>query len=260
MQKYQTKKRFGQHFLHDQNIIERIIQAIRPTPDLHLLEIGPGLGALTLPLLRHVAHIHVVDIDRDIIAHLTQLNDSRLTIHEIDALKLNVADLDIQTKPIRIVGNLPYNISTPLIFHLLESSELIDNMHFMLQKEVVDRMSAKPNSKLYGRLSVMVQYHCETETLFNVGPGAFNPPPKVDSAIVRLRPWQKKPYLAKDVKHLSKVVATAFSLRRKTLKNSLKNLCTAEDIEAADIVSSARAETLSVEDFVRLSNSLLETA
>jgi len=257
MQKYQTKKRFGQHFLHDQSVIQRLIHAINPTPDLHLLEIGPGLGALTFPLLKHVEHIHVVDIDRDIIAHLTELNEPRLTIHEIDALKLNLADLNIQSTPLRIVGNLPYNISTPLIFHLLESSEMIQDMHFMLQKEVVDRMSAEPNTKLYGRLSVMVQYHCETETLFNVGPSAFNPPPKVDSAIVRLRPWQKKPFPATDVKHLRQVVTAAFSLRRKTLRNSLKNTCSVTDIKAAGIDPTARAETLAVEDFVRLSNYLL---
>lgn len=260
MQKYQTKKRFGQHFLHDQQVIERIIHAINPAPDLHLLEIGPGLGALTFPLLKRVEHIHVVDIDRDIIAHLTSLNDPRLSIHEIDALKLNLADLNIQSIPLRIVGNLPYNISTPLIFHLLESSEMIQDMHFMLQKEVVDRMSAEPNTKLYGRLSVMVQYHCATETLFNVGPGAFNPPPKVDSAIVRLRPWQTKPFPATDVKHLRKVVTAAFSLRRKTLRNSLKNTCSVADIEAAGIDPSARAETLAVEDYVRLSNYLLTQA
>lgn len=260
MQKYQTKKRFGQHFLHDQQIIARIIHAINPAPDLHLLEIGPGLGALTFPLLKRVEHIHVVDIDRDIIAHLRSMNDSRLTIHEIDALKLNLAALAIKTTPLRIVGNLPYNISTPLIFHLLESSELIQDMHFMLQKEVVDRMTAEPNTKTYGRLSVMVQYHCETEPLFNVGPSAFNPPPKVDSAIVRLRPWQQKPYPATNVKHLRQVVTAAFSLRRKTLRNSLKNTCDASEIEAAGIDPATRAETLAVEDFVRLSNYLLSKA
>ncbi|HIO91650.1 MAG TPA: 16S rRNA (adenine(1518)-N(6)/adenine(1519)-N(6))-dimethyltransferase RsmA [Leucothrix mucor] len=251
---YRTKKRFGQHFLHDHGVIHKLIQYINPKNDQQIIEIGPGMGALTFPLLEHIQHMEVIEIDRDVIKHLHQFGGDRLTIHNIDALKFNLEDLLKDNQQMRIVGNLPYNISTPLIFHLLKYQTSIEDMHFMLQKEVVDRITAKPGSKTYGRLSVMVQYYCKTEYLFYVGPEAFNPPPKVDSAVIRLQPWMQKPYLADNVEVLAKVVAQAFSMRRKTLRNTLKKLFTSEQIESVDINPSVRAETLSVKNFVDLSN------
>ena len=253
-QEYRTKKRFGQHFLHDHGVIHKLIQYINPKNKQQIIEIGPGMGALTFPLLEHIEHMEVIEIDRDVIKHLQQLGGDRLTIHNMDALRFNLADLLKSTQKMRIVGNLPYNISTPLIFHLLSYQEHIQDMHFMLQKEVVDRITALPGSKTFGRLSVMVQYYCHTEYLFYVGPEAFNPPPKVDSAVIRLQPWKEKPYLAKDVAVFSKIVAQAFSMRRKTLRNTLKKFFTTEQIESVGINPSARAETLSVKNFVDLSN------
>lgn len=255
MKKYQTKKRFGQHFLHDQYVIQNIITGIHPEANEKLVEIGPGLGALTFPLLEKINHLHVVEIDRDIIQRLKNMNDSRLSIHEIDALKFDPTVIENQdNQPLRIVGNLPYNISTPLIFHLLESSCIIKDMHFMLQKEVVDRITASPNTKLYGRLSIMVQYHCQTESLFKVSPGAFNPPPKVESAVIRLIPWTEKPYIANDEKDLSHLVNQAFMKRRKTLRNALKDSLNQEQIEQAGVNPTLRPENLSVNDFVNLAN------
>jgi 16S rRNA (adenine1518-N6/adenine1519-N6)-dimethyltransferase len=257
MQKYQTKKRFGQHFLHDQNVIQNIITSIYPKADENLVEIGPGLGALTFPLLEKVNHLHVVEIDRDIIQRLKDRQDPRITIHDNDALKFDPVCIHKQGDHLlRVVGNLPYNISTPLIFHLLETAAIIQDMHFMLQKEVVDRMTATPNNKLYGRLSVMVQYHCQTENLFKVPPGAFNPPPKVDSAVIRLIPWKTKPVIAKDEKALSLLVNQAFMKRRKTLRNAIKDSLTVEQIESTGIDPILRPENLRVEDFVKLSNLL----
>ncbi len=253
MPKYQTKKRFGQHFLHDQSVIQNIVTSIYPKPDDTLVEIGPGLGALTFPLLEKVDHLHVVEIDRDIIQRLRDRQDPRITIHDIDALKFDATVVSSEDRSLRVVGNLPYNISTPLIFHLLESATSVKDMHFMLQKEVVDRMTAVPNTKLFGRLSVMVQYHCQTENLFAVPPGAFSPRPKVDSAVIRLTPWETKPYVAKDIKVLSHLVNQAFMKRRKTLRNALKEVLTAEQIESAGVDSGLRPENLSVEDFVKLS-------
>lgn len=262
MQKYKTKKRFGQHFLHDHHVIQKLIYEINPNPSDLMVEIGPGLGALTFPLLEKINHLHVVEIDRDVIKHLEQKNNPKLVIHSVDALKYNFNELtENNKKPLRVVGNLPYNISTPLIFHLLEplsntnqQQSTITDMHFMLQNEVVERITAKPDNKSFGRLSVMVQYYCETEYLFFVGPESFDPPPKVDSAILRLTPWAKRPYQATDDKQLSKLVAQAFSMRRKTLRNNLKKIISTEQIESLDIDPNHRAETLSVEDFVKLSN------
>ena len=262
MQKYKTKKRFGQHFLHDHHVIQKLIYEINPNSSDLMVEIGPGLGALTFPLLEKIDHLHVVEIDRDVIKHLEQKNNPKLLIHSVDALKYNFNELtEDNNKPLRVVGNLPYNISTPLIFHLLEplsntnqQQSTITDMHFMLQNEVVERITAKPGNKSFGRLSVMVQYYCETEYLFFVGPESFDPPPKVDSAILRLTPWVERPYQATDDKQLSKLVAQAFSMRRKTLRNNLKKVISAEQIESLGIDPSHRAETLGVEDFVKLSN------
>lgn len=251
---HRTKKRFGQHFLTDHGIIQKLIQYIAPRDSQQIIEIGPGMGALTFPLLEQIGSMEVIEIDRDVINHLQNKGGDRLTIHNIDALKFDLAGLLKDNHQMRVVGNLPYNISTPLIFHLLEYQEHIEDMHFMLQKEVVDRITATPNSKTYGRLSVMVQYFCDTEYLFFVGPEAFSPPPKVDSAVLRLQPWKEKPYIANDVSLLSKIVAQAFSMRRKTLRNTLKKTFSEEQIKSVGIEPSQRAETLSVKNFVDLSN------
>ena len=254
MQKYKTKKRFGQHFLSDFSVIEKLIYEINPDHNDKIVEIGPGLGALTFPLLNKINTLDVVEIDRDVIARLQQRNDPKLTIHGVDALKFDFTSLLENQAKLRVVGNLPYNISTPLIFHLLDFKNKISDMHFMLQNEVVKRITAEPNSKAYGRLSVMVQYHCKTEYLFFVGPESFDPPPKVDSAILRLSPWQDQPHTAKDEKHLSELVAQSFSMRRKTLRNNLKKVISTEQIETLGIDPSKRAENLSIADFVTLSN------
>jgi len=255
MQKYRTKKRFGQHFLNDHFVIQNIIKEINPSASDHMVEIGPGLGALTFPLLEKLHNLHVVEIDHDVIARLKRKQNPKLIIHNEDALNYDFNQL-AENQILRVVGNLPYNISTPLIFHLLESTQKIHDMHFMLQNEVVQRITAKPGSKSYGRLSVMVQYHCQTEYLFFVGPEAFDPPPKVDSAIIRLSPWKEYPIKANNPKQLSELVAKAFSMRRKTLRNNLKKLIPVEKIESLGIDPSLRAETLAVSDFVRLSNLL----
>lgn len=253
MKHYKTKKRFGQHFLHDSNVIQKLIYEINPKQTENIVEIGPGLGALTFPLLEEVNKLHVVEIDRDIIQRLKNMDNKKLIIHETDALEHNFDEL-ANREALRVVGNLPYNISTPLIFHLLKSASNIQDMHFMLQNEVVQRITAKPGSKTFGRLSVMVQYYCNTEYLFFVGPESFDPPPKVDSAILRLTPWKEPQLKAKNEESLSKVVAQAFSMRRKTLRNNLKKMLTNEQIESIEINPSARAETLSVRDFIKLSN------
>ena len=255
---HHTKKRFGQHFLTDNSVIERMLQILRLQADDPVIEIGPGSGALTYPLLAQLRHLDVVEIDRDIIAWWqaqTPLQD-KLTIHAQDALKLAIPSLQRDTRPLRVVGNLPYNISTPLIFHLLRNRAYIRDMLFMLQKEVVDRITAEPDSEHYGRLSVMVQYYCQPHYVLTVPPTAFSPPPKVDSAVVYLQPWQTPPHLAQDEALFYDLVAQAFSQRRKTLRNTLRGLLSTEQIELAGINPQQRAETLSVEDFVRLSNLL----
>jgi len=254
MQNYKTKKRFGQHFLNDFSVIEKLIYEINPSVNDKIVEIGPGLGALTFPLLEKINALDVVEIDRDVIARLQQKNDPKLSIHGVDALDFDFSSLLQNETQLRIVGNLPYNISTPLIFHLLDFKNDISDMHFMLQNEVVKRITAEPNSKAYGRLSVMVQYHCKTEYLFFVAPESFDPPPKVDSAILRLSPWKDQPYQANDEDHLSQLVAQAFSMRRKTLRNNLKKIISAEQIEQLEIDPNNRAENLTITEFVKLSN------
>ena len=253
--KYQTKKRFGQHFLRDHNIIQKIISAIAPQEADKIVEIGPGLGALSFPLLEYINTLDVVEIDRDVVQRLQAKNKQQLHIHNVDALQFDFSSLsNDKTDKLRIVGNLPYNISTPLIFHLLNYRGHIKDMHFMLQKEVVDRLTASPSSKDYGRLSVMVQYFCKTEYLFYVSPNAFSPPPKVDSAVLRITPWDNLPFKSQNPEFLAKLVKEAFSKRRKTLRNSLKKLLSSEQIEAAGIDPSLRPEQLDIEGFVNLSN------
>lgn len=257
---HKARKRFGQNFLHDQHVIGKIIKAIHPKASDALVEIGPGMGALTEPILEACGKLDVVELDRDLIPILRTkfFNYPHFRIHEGDALKFDFRTLLQPNQRLRIVGNLPYNISTPLIFHFLAHHEIVQDMHFMLQKEVVERLAATPGSGDYGRLSIMAQYYCKVEPLFIVGPGSFNPPPKVDSAIVRLSPYVSLPYPAKDVKMLERVVREAFNMRRKTLRNTLKNLMTSEQIEALDIDSGLRPENLSLQDYVRIANALSE--
>ena len=254
--KHIPRKRFGQNFLHDQNIIANIIKLVAPISEDQFIEIGPGQGALTLPLLEYVNALDVIEIDRDLVAWWKAQSIAKLNIHECDALKVDYCEIRTnKTQKIRLIGNLPYYISTPLLFHLLESRHCIVDMHFMLQKEVVERIVAQPGTKTYGRLSVMMQFFYEAESLLTVRPGSFNPPPRVDSAIVRLKPYQVAPYPA-NPKSLGKVVNQAFSQRRKTLRNALKNLVTEQQITQLGIDPGCRAETLPLEAFVRLSNLL----
>lgn len=255
---HQARKRFGQHFLHDPGVIGRIVAAIAPQPQDRMVEIGPGLGALTLPLLARLNELQAVEIDRDAIRHLRELtkDDPRLHIHSADVLEFSLAHIyEGEERRLRVVGNLPYNISTPLLFHLIAQREHILDMHFMLQKEVVDRMAAAPDSEHYGRLTVMLAPWVRVEPLFDIGPGAFRPPPRVVSTVVRLTPHQT-PLDIGEPRHFATVVAAAFSQRRKTLRNSLKALLDTEDIVAAGIDPGLRAEVLSAAEFVALSRRL----
>lgn len=248
------RKRFGQNFLVDQASISSCLEAINPRPDDLMVEIGPGLGALTKPLLQRLNHLHVVEIDRDIIAWMKgQYPAGKISIHESDALKFDFANL---ASNLRVVGNLPYNISTPLLFHLLDNADGIIDMHFMLQKEVVERMVAAPSTPAYGRLSVMLQYRLHMEYLFTVPPEAFDPAPKVESAFVRAVPYATLPLKAKNENLLTKVVTAAFGQRRKTLRNTLKGLLDDEGFSTLGIDPQARAENLSVAEFVAIANHL----
>lgn len=252
------RKRFGQHFLHDTNVIERIAAAIAPQPGDTLVEIGPGEGALTAALLARLPRMHAVELDRDLVPRLRARFGDALDVHQADALRFDFAAL-APPEGLRVAGNLPYNISTPLIFHLLVSAACIRDMTFLLQLEVVERLAAAPGSKRYGRLSVMVQYRCRVDALFRVGPGAFRPPPKVDSAVVRLQPHAELPHPARDEALLARLVAQAFSQRRKTLGRALKGLLDAQDIAAAGVDPGRRAETLSVAEFVALADAAPRT-
>jgi len=251
-----ARKRFGQHFLVDRHYIERIIASLDPRPDDNFVEIGPGLGALTRPLLERVAHLKVIEIDRDLAAKLTsEYTPGRLSVKVADALEFDFASLG---SDLRIVGNLPYYISSPLLFHLVEFDAHLHDVTVMLQREVVDRMVAKPSTPEYGRLSVMLQVRFRIERLFNVPAGAFRPAPKVESAVARLTPLRDhRPRLA-DERLFGEIVAAAFGQRRKTLRNALKTLASKADLECAGIAAGARGETLSVADFVRLANALID--
>jgi len=259
---HKHKKQFGQNFLNNGRIIAQIVASIRPRPDNHMVEIGPGEAALTAPLIEIVKRLDIIEIDNDLIGPLKIKFATKpaFHLHHTDALKFDYASLLSTTElsesehELRIVGNLPYNISSPLMFHLLNYADQITDMHFMLQKEVVDRITAKPGIKAYGRLSVMIQYACETEYLFTVGPENFTPPPKVDSAIVRLIPHKLKPFIADDEKTFSDIVRQSFSQKRKTLRNNLKGWLDSEQIEQCGIDPSTRAETIPVEGFVKLAN------
>lgn len=255
---HRPRKRLGQHFLHDPLVIERIVKAIAPAHGQRLIEIGPGLGALTLPLLRAAGRLEAIELDRDLIPELqTRCRGAgELHVHQADALKIDFAALRGRGQRLRVVGNLPYNISTPLLFRLIDQAEHLDDMLFMLQREVVDRLAAQPGSADYGRLSVMVQYRCRVEALFGVGPGAFRPPPKVASALVRLRAYRQAPLELRDAARFENLVKQAFSQRRKTLRRSLKGLLSEQAIAAAGVDPGARPQTLSLTQFAALSNSV----
>ncbi len=254
MNGHKAKKSFGQNFLVDQNIIADIVRAIRPEADDTMVEIGPGLGALTRPLLQHLKMLHVVEIDRDIIARLkTDYPQDKIVIHEGDALKFDFSALPA---PLRIVGNLPYNISSPLLFHFSGYASRITDMHFMLQNEVVERMVAVPSTPEYGRLSVMLQYRFYMEKLIEVPPQSFRPAPRVDSAIVRMKPIPANKIEVKDAALYAKVVTAAFGQRRKTLRNTLKGQMTEGDFEQLGIDPQLRAENLSVAEFTRITELL----
>ena len=254
-----AKKALGQHFLHERGVIDKMLLGIDPRPGDVFVEIGPGQGALTFPLLARHGALTAIEFDRDLLVPLT----AQARAHgELRLVHADVMDVDFTALArevagdarIRLVGNLPYNLSSPILFHALDHAAAIRDMHFMLQKEVVDRMAAAPGSKVYGRLSVMLQAYCTVTALFKVPPGAFRPPPKVDSAVVRLVPKPADRIGIDDPKRFAEVVRAAFGQRRKTLRNALGGVCSTEDIEAAGIDPQARAERLEVADFVRLAN------
>ena len=249
-----ARKRFGQHFLVDRHYIERIVAAINPQPDDNFVEIGPGFGALTGPLLERVRRLTVIEIDRDLAARLAAEHSAdRLTLYNADALEFDFGALG---PDLRVVGNLPYNISSPLLFHLAQYEAALRDISVMLQKEVVERMTAAPATSEYGRLSVMLQVRFRIGRVLTVPPGAFRPAPKVDSAVVRLTPLREaRPSLA-DEALFARIVAAAFGQRRKTLRNALKMLASEADLERVGIAPGARGETLSVAEFVRLANAL----
>lgn len=255
------RKRFGQNFLTDPGIIRAIVAAIHPREGDVLVEIGPGLGALTGPLLECLPHLHVVEIDRDLIARLkSRYSPERLTLHAGDALAFDFGQLAKPGARLKVAGNLPYNISTPLLFHLAQFADVVTDLHFMLQKEVVDRMTAPSGNAAYGRLSVMLQYRFQVEKLFDVPPESFDPPPKVDSAVVRLMPRPAAELTAINPDDLARVVLAAFGQRRKMLRNTLKPLFSESMLEALGISPALRAESLPVADFVRLANELTTRA
>ena len=251
------RKRFGQNFLRDESVIEAIARAIAPVAGDHLVEIGPGEGALTEALIGCGCTLDAIELDRDLRTRLLAAFStySGFTLHSADALSFDFGSLYSST-PLRVVGNLPYNISTPLIFRLLDHAELFTDMHFMLQLEVVERLAASPGNKDWGRLGVMAQFQCQVEHLFDVPPEAFHPPPKVQSAVVRLTPRSEHPFPEVNRASLSKVVTQAFSQRRKTLRNNFKGTLEDGDFEALQIDAGARAETLSIDDFVAINTHL----
>lgn len=250
------RKRFGQNFLRDEGIIEAIARAIAPDKAQHLVEIGPGEGAITQALIASGCRFDAIELDRDLRTRLLASFSTydNFTLHSADALKFDFASLQQGGQALRVIGNLPYNISTPLLFKLLDYGPLIADMHFMLQLEVVERLAAEPGNKSWGRLGVMAQFQCEVEQLFEVPPEAFFPPPKVQSAIIRLTPRQTPRWAQVDRESLAKVVSQAFSQRRKTLRNNFKNSLTDTQFETAGVDPQARAETLTIDHFVALAS------
>ena len=253
----QPRRRFGQHFLANPGVVTRICETLAPAKDDKVVEIGPGRGALTFPLAQRLHHLHVIEIDRDLAAFLAaSLDPMRVTIHNADALQFDLAALG---GPLRLIGNLPYNISTPLLFRFAEFADTLRDLHFMLQREVVERMAAVPGSAEYGRLSVMLQYRFDIEALFRVSPGSFIPPPQVESALVRLRPHAYRHGRARDERLFAQLVAAAFGQRRKMLRNTLAPWFDSNRLAALDIDPRQRGETLGVADYLRLSDALLQS-
>lgn len=258
MPPHAARKRFGQNFLHDQSVIRRLVDVIAPRPGESMVEIGPGLGALTRPLLERLKVLDVVELDRDLLAPLAQRCGpcGELRIHAADALRFDFSSLVTTDRPLRVVGNLPYNISTPLLFHLLAQARYVRDMHFMLQKEVVERLAAAPGTAQYGRLSVMVQYHCAVTPLFTIAPDAFQPVPKVESAVVRLVPYAIPPVAVRDFAVFAQLVKQAFAQRRKTLHNNLKGLLDDVQVRAVGVDPGWRAERLTLAQFAALGNAV----
>jgi 16S rRNA (adenine1518-N6/adenine1519-N6)-dimethyltransferase len=255
MNENRPRKHFGQHFLHDQNILNKIIAAINPEPGQTFVEIGPGRGAMTRLLINNIDTLHAIEIDRDLASALpSRIASTQLTVHQADALRFNYNTLGSSDAPLRLAGNLPYNISTPLLFHILSYGELFTDIHVMLQKEVAQRIAAGPGNRTYGRLSVAIAARCEIETLFHIKPGSFTPPPRVDSTFIRLRPDAHKRSLIMQFDAFDLVVKHAFGQRRKRLSNALGNLLTGAKIESVGIDPGARAEQLTVEEFISLGN------
>ncbi len=252
------RKRFGQHFLHDAGVIRHILAVLDPQPGEAIVEIGPGRGALTCPLLARTHILDAIEVDRDLVPVLRANCGDRgtLRVHTQDALQFDFGALAAARGRLRVVGNLPYNISTPLLFHLLRQGEAIRDMHFMLQREVVDRICAQPGTRDYGRLTVMLSYRARVERLFAVGPGAFTPAPRVWSAFVRLQPHASTPVTVSDERVLETVVSRAFAARRKTLRNALRGLLEGSQIRALGIAPEVRPDTLSLEQYARLCNAL----
>ncbi len=259
---HKARKRFGQNFLIDHGIIRDIVRSVHPHKDDVIVEIGPGKGAITQLLADACDNLNVIELDRDLVPWLKVKFEKHpnFQLYQADALQFDFAQLMRNDKPLRIVGNLPYNISTPLIFHLLSYASKVQDMHFMLQKEVVKRMAAQPGESAYGRLGIMVQYYCAVEDLFDVPPTSFDPAPKVDSAIVRLIPYKELPFVANDIKTLETLVNVAFQQRRKTLRNSLKQLLTTEQMESLPVDLSLRPEEISLPEYVAMSNLLGEVS
>ena len=250
--RHRPRKRFGQNFLVDETVVSRIVDAINPQRGEHMVEIGPGLGALTRPLAERLDHLHIVEIDRDLVRELrAEFPRARVTVHEGDALSFDFATLG---SGLRVVGNLPYNISTPLLFHLAHSATFIGDIHVMLQREVVARMVARPSSSDYGRLSIMIQYRFQLEPLMTIPASAFRPAPKVESAVVRMVPFVQLPHLARDEAWFGRIVTAAFSQRRKTLRNALKRYVGADDFKRLGIDANRRPQDLAIAEFVRLAD------
>jgi len=259
MSPHRPRKRFGQNFLHDPGVIRRIVDCIRPVPGQAMVEIGPGQGALTRPLLERLDHLDVIEIDRDLAVAMREQDypPQRLSIHESDALQFDFSALAAQRgQPLRLAGNLPYNISTPLLFHVLTHAEAIRDMHFMLQKEVVRRMASGPGGKEYGRLSVMLAWRCRVESLFDIAPGAFRPAPRVTSSLVRLVPHATAPFEVGNTQVFRDVVTRAFTQRRKTLRNALSTLISADQLAALDIDPGLRPQMLTPADFAAIARSV----
>ncbi len=254
MPEHITRKRFGQHFLNNDGVIHSIIKAINPQANKPLVEIGPGRGAITLPLLEYDVDMHLIEIDRDLVKwwHEQKRRGAGITVHEGDVLRFDFNALGSLQKPIHLIGNLPYNISTPLFFHLIGFHSIIADMCFMVQKEVALRLTAQPGEKPYGQLSVWLQLHYQTECLFDVAPGSFSPPPKVDSAVIRMRPHAQPPVEIEDTNGFHTLIKACFAQKRKTLRNNLKKILTAEQIQIAGIDPGRRAETLTLHEFAAL--------